>query len=89
MPEVVRAALVQAGRTGDTESMIVLHETHARRAAGQGAKAIGSQEVIYALRFRPEGRLLPEGRHAFGRAGAQIVYNPWATSRSLSSRPEA
>ena len=37
MPDVVRAALVQATWTGDTESMIEKHEQHAREAARQGA----------------------------------------------------
>jgi N-carbamoylputrescine amidase len=51
MPEVVRAALVQAGWTGDTESMIARHEQLARRAAEQGAKVIGFQEVFNAPYF--------------------------------------
>lgn len=46
MAQVVRAALVQATWTGDTESMIAKHEEHARRAAAQGAKIIGFQEVF-------------------------------------------
>lgn len=48
MAQVVRAALVQATWTGDTESMIAKHEEHARRAAAQGAKIIGFQEVFNA-----------------------------------------
>ena len=48
---VVRAALVQATWTGDTESMIAKHEEHAREAAAQGAKIIGFQEVFNAPYF--------------------------------------
>lgn len=48
MSQVVRAALVQATWTGDTESMIAKHEEHAREAARQGAKIIGFQEVFNA-----------------------------------------
>lgn len=51
MPEVVRAALVQAAWTGDTESMIDKHEKHAREAARQGARVIGFQEVFNAPYF--------------------------------------
>ncbi|CAM5740323.1 Hydrolase OS=Streptomyces microflavus OX=1919 GN=Smic_68910 PE=4 SV=1 [Streptomyces microflavus] len=46
MSHVVRAALVQATWTGDTESMIAKHEAHAREAARQGAKIIGFQEGV-------------------------------------------
>lgn len=48
MANVVRAALVQATWTGDTESMVAKHEEHAREAARQGAKIIGFQEVFNA-----------------------------------------
>lgn len=48
MSHVVRAALVQATWTGDTESMIAKHEEHAREAARQGARIIGFQEVFNA-----------------------------------------
>lgn len=51
MARVVRAALVQATWTGDTESMIAKHEEHAREAARQGAKVIGFQEVFNAPYF--------------------------------------
>ena len=51
MAQVVRAALVQATWTGDTESMIAKHEEHARRAAAQGARIIGFQEVFNAPYF--------------------------------------
>ncbi|CAM5740119.1 hypothetical protein SMICM304S_11839 [Streptomyces microflavus] len=51
MSHVVRAALVQATWTGDTESMIAKHEAHAREAARQGAKIIGFQEVFNAPYF--------------------------------------
>jgi N-carbamoylputrescine amidase len=51
MPNVVRAALVQATWTGDTESMIVKHEQHARAAAADGARIIGFQEVFNAPYF--------------------------------------
>src|SRR5215470_4275672 len=51
MAKVVTAALVQSTWTGDTESMIEKHEAHARRAAEQGAKVIGFQEVFNAPYF--------------------------------------
>ncbi|MBC3991592.1 acyltransferase [Streptomyces sp. AC563] len=51
MATVVRAALVQASWTGDTESMIAGHEEHARRAAERGAQVIGFQEVFNAPYF--------------------------------------
>ncbi len=51
MATVVRAALVQASWTGDTESMIAGHEEHARRAAAQGSRVIGFQEVFNAPYF--------------------------------------
>ncbi|GEB52595.1 hydrolase [Streptomyces cacaoi] len=47
----MRAALVQATWTGDTESMIAKHEEHAREAARQGARIIGFQEVFNAPYF--------------------------------------
>src|SRR5215207_8511075 len=48
---VVRAALVQAKWTGDTESMIKVHESYARAAAEQGAQVMGFQEVFNAPYF--------------------------------------
>ncbi|MDT0405696.1 MULTISPECIES: nitrilase-related carbon-nitrogen hydrolase [Streptomyces] len=51
MANVVRAALVQATWTGDTESMLAKHEEHAREAARRGAKVIGFQEVFNAPYF--------------------------------------
>lgn len=48
MANVVRAALVQATWTGDTESMVAKHEEHAREAARRGARVIGFQEVFNA-----------------------------------------
>ena len=51
MANVVRAALVQATWTGDTESMVAKHEEHAREAARQGAKIIGFQEVFNSSYF--------------------------------------
>ena len=51
MANVVRAALVQATWTGDTESMVAKHEEHAREAARRGAKIIGFQEVFNAPYF--------------------------------------
>ena len=51
MSPIVRAALVQATWTGDTETMIAKHEEHARAAAAQGAKVIGFQEVFNAPYF--------------------------------------
>jgi beta-ureidopropionase len=49
--QVVRAALVQTRWTGDSASMIDLHEAYAREAAAQGAKIIGFQEVFNAPYF--------------------------------------
>jgi beta-ureidopropionase len=51
MARVVRAALVQATWTGDTESMIAKHEEHAGAAADLGARIIGFQEVFNAPYF--------------------------------------
>ncbi|MET1074376.1 MAG: nitrilase-related carbon-nitrogen hydrolase, partial [Umezawaea sp.] len=53
MPEsgVVRAAIVQAKWTGDTASMIEVHENYAREAAQQGAQIMGFQEVFNAPYF--------------------------------------
>ena len=48
---VVRAAILQAKWTGDTASMIEIHETYAREAAQQGAKIMGFQEVFNAPYF--------------------------------------
>ena len=49
--QVVRAALVQTRWTGDSASMIDLHERYAREAAAQGAQIIGFQEVFNAPYF--------------------------------------
>ena len=67
---VVRAAILQAKWTGDTASMIEVHETYAREAAQQGAKIMGFQEVFNApvLLPGPGGRALPVGRARAGRA---------------------
>ncbi|MFI0719279.1 nitrilase-related carbon-nitrogen hydrolase [Streptomyces sp. NPDC021224] len=51
MSNVVRAALVQAAWTGDTDSMVAKHEAHARSAAAQGAQVIGFQELFNAPYF--------------------------------------
>ncbi len=51
MAEVVRAALVQAGWTGDQESMTKAHEEYARQAAAAGAKVICFQELFYGPYF--------------------------------------
>src|SRR5690606_10297977 len=51
MANIVRAALLQAKWTGDTESMLALHEKYTRMAAEQGAKVIGFQEVFNAPYF--------------------------------------
>ncbi|MFC9895654.1 nitrilase-related carbon-nitrogen hydrolase [Nocardia sp. NPDC127579] len=48
---IVRAALVQTNWTGDKESMIKVHEDHARHAAAQGAKVICFQELFYGPYF--------------------------------------
>jgi N-carbamoylputrescine amidase len=51
MPNLVRAALVQAKWTGDTASMVDAHEQHARSAAAAGAQIMGFQEVFNAPYF--------------------------------------
>ena len=51
MSNLVRAALVQAKWTGDTASMVDLHEKHAREASAQGARILGFQEVFNAPYF--------------------------------------
>jgi N-carbamoylputrescine amidase len=51
MSNLVRAALVQAKWTGDTASMVDLHEKYARDAAAQDAKILGFQEVFNAPYF--------------------------------------
>jgi beta-ureidopropionase len=51
MADVIRAALVQASWTGDKESMIKVHEEHARMAASQGAQVICFQELFYGPYF--------------------------------------
>jgi beta-ureidopropionase len=51
MANVVKAALLQAKWTGDTASMIEVHEGYARTAAQQGAQIMGFQEVFNAPYF--------------------------------------
>jgi beta-ureidopropionase len=51
MADVTRAALVQASWTGDKESMIKVHEDHARAAASQGVQVICFQELFYGPYF--------------------------------------
>ena len=51
MANVVKAALLQAKWTGDTASMIDVHEGYARAAAQQGAQIMGFQEVFNAPYF--------------------------------------
>jgi N-carbamoylputrescine amidase len=51
MGRTVRAAILQAKWTGDTESMIDVHESYARTAAAQGAHVMGFQEVFNAPYF--------------------------------------
>ena len=48
---VIRAALVQTRWTGDKESMIKVHEEHARDAAALGAKVMCFQELFYGPYF--------------------------------------
>ena len=90
MPEsgVVRAAIVQAKWTGDTASMIEVHENYAREAAQQGAKIMGFQEVFNAPVLLPGagGRALPVGRAGARRpdgdadAGAGPRDRAWCSS---------
>ena len=51
MANVVKAALLQAKWTGDSASMIDVHEGYARSAAEQGAQIMGFQEVFNAPYF--------------------------------------
>src|SRR3954452_15358420 len=50
-PAVVRAAIVQAKWTGDSASMVEVHEADARSAAERGAKIMAFQEVFNAPYF--------------------------------------
>src|SRR5438128_1924730 len=84
MPRTVRAALLQTEWTGDKESMIDRHEEAARDAAAQGAQVMCFQELFYGPYFCYH-RHCPEGWRALGLNGAEIVFNPSATSRGLSS----
>ncbi len=51
MSRVVRSAIVQTAWTGDKESMLDLHEKHAREAAAQGAQVMCFQELFYGPYF--------------------------------------
>ncbi|HEY0816717.1 MAG TPA: nitrilase-related carbon-nitrogen hydrolase [Pseudonocardia sp.] len=51
MANLVKAALLQAKWTGDSESMISIHEGYAHSAAEQGAQIMGFQEVFNAPYF--------------------------------------
>ncbi len=51
MPNVIRAAIVQTGWTGDKQSMIDHHLDYARQAASQGAQVICFQELFYGPYF--------------------------------------
>ena len=68
--QVVRAALVQATWTGDTESMIAKHEEHAREAAAQGAQDHRLPGGLQRPLLLPGagGRALPLGRAGPGRS---------------------
>jgi len=51
MANIVRAAMVQTGWTGDKESMIELHEKYVEEAAAAGAKVMCFQELFYGPYF--------------------------------------
>jgi beta-ureidopropionase len=51
MSRVVRSAIVQTAWTGDKNSMLDLHEKHARDAAAQGAQVMCFQELFYGPYF--------------------------------------
>ncbi|MFC5379220.1 nitrilase-related carbon-nitrogen hydrolase [Aquipuribacter nitratireducens] len=51
MSRVVRSAIVQTAWTGDKDSMLDLHEKHARDAAAQGAQVMCFQELFYGPYF--------------------------------------
>jgi beta-ureidopropionase len=51
MSRIVRSAIVQTAWTGDKESMLDLHEKHARDAAAQGAQVMCFQELFYGPYF--------------------------------------
>ncbi len=51
MSRTVRSAIVQTAWTGDKESMLDLHEKHARDAAAQGAQVMCFQELFYGPYF--------------------------------------
>ncbi|MEU2880800.1 nitrilase-related carbon-nitrogen hydrolase [Streptomyces sp. NPDC007070] len=77
MANVVRAALVQATWTGDTESMVAEHERHAREAA----RIIGFQEVFDApylwekYYLRPGNLGWPVFDTAVGKVGVSLCYD--------------
>jgi N-carbamoylputrescine amidase len=51
MPNVIRAAIVQTGWTGDKQSMIDHNLDYAKQAASQGAQVICFQELFYGPYF--------------------------------------
>ena len=51
MGNVVKAAIVQTGWTGDKESMIELHERYLAEAASQGVQVMCFQELFYGPYF--------------------------------------
>jgi N-carbamoylputrescine amidase len=51
MAQIVRAALLQTGWTGDKESMIKVHEEKVREAASAGAQVMCFQELFYGPYF--------------------------------------
>src|ERR1700688_1188129 len=51
MPEIVRAALVQQGWTGDKDSMTAAAAAHIQTAASAGAQVVCLQELFYGPYF--------------------------------------
>ncbi len=92
---VVRAAILQAKWTGDTSSMIEVHEAHARAAAEQGAQVMGFQEVFNAPYFcqvqEPEhfawAEQVPDGptvvrMQALARETGMVLVVPFSSARA-------
>ena len=76
---VVRAAILQAKWTGDTASMIEVHEGYARTAAQQGAQDHGLPGGLQRalLLPGPGGRALPLGRAGARRADGARACRRW------------
>ena len=89
MPEsgVVRAAIVQAKWTGDTASMIEVHENYAREAAAAGREDHGLPGGLQRAVLLPGagGRALPLGRAGARRPDGDRGCSRWPGRRAWCS----